>query len=151
MSREPDRHRQRISRRWSGLDQRHSSCLWFQIFGVEAHSFLPYDQYDRGNLPSQGQPCHLRSHAFSHQGRVKFLERTRFDGSDGGGTLKQILQIVIAVAVESTNRDSLPGFLQPSLHLTIIGTAVHFDGKPAVLPEWSLGAEAVRCLDQCDQ
>ena len=33
---------------WSGLDQGPSSSLWFQIVGVEAHSFLPYDQYDRG-------------------------------------------------------------------------------------------------------
>jgi hypothetical protein len=37
------------TQRWSGLAQRHSSCLWFQIFGVEAHSSLPYDQYDRGS------------------------------------------------------------------------------------------------------
>jgi len=88
VSREPDGHRQRRSPGWSGLDQRHSSCLWFQIFGVEAHSFLPYDQYDRGNLSRQSQACHLRSHAFGHQGRVELLERTRFDGSDGGGALK---------------------------------------------------------------
>jgi len=106
-SREPDGHRQRRSPGWSGLDQRHSNCLWFQMLGVEAHSFLPYDQYDRGNLPRQGQACHLRSHPFGHQCRVEFLEPTRFDGSDGGGTLKQVLQIVIAVAVESANRDLL--------------------------------------------
>ena len=109
VSREPDGHRQRRSPGWSGLDQRHSSCLWFQILGVEAHSFLPYDQYDRGNLSRQGQACHLRSHAFGHQGRVELLERTRFDGSDGGGALKQVLQIVIAVAVESANRNLLLG------------------------------------------
>src|SRR5260221_8713313 len=105
MSREADGHRQRRSPGWSGLDQRHSSCLWFQILGVEAYSFLPYDQHNGGNLPGQGQACHLRSHAFGNQSRVEFLERTRFDGSDGGGTLKQILQIVIAVSVESANRD----------------------------------------------
>ena len=51
------------------LDQRHSSCLWFQILGVEAHSFLPSDQNDGGNLPRQGQTCHLRSHPFGKQGR----------------------------------------------------------------------------------
>ena len=49
---------------WSGLDQRHSSCLWFQMLGVEAHPFLPYDQYDGGNLSGQSQTCHLRPHAF---------------------------------------------------------------------------------------
>jgi hypothetical protein len=48
VSREPDGHRQRKSPGWSGLDPRHSSCLWFQMLGVEAHSSLPYDQYDGG-------------------------------------------------------------------------------------------------------
>jgi hypothetical protein len=41
VSREPDGHRQRRSPGWSGLGQRHSSCLWFQMLGVEAHSSLP--------------------------------------------------------------------------------------------------------------
>ena len=48
------RHRQRRSPGWSGLDQRHSSCLWFQILGVEAYSLLPDNQYDGGNLSCQG-------------------------------------------------------------------------------------------------
>src|SRR5215469_12628237 len=34
----------------SGLDPRHSSCLWFQMPGVEAHSFLPDDQRDGGDF-----------------------------------------------------------------------------------------------------
>ncbi len=33
------------------------------MLGVEAHSSLPHDQYDGGNLPGQGQPRHFRSHA----------------------------------------------------------------------------------------
>src|SRR6202035_2599740 len=60
VSREPGAHRERISPGWGRLDQRHSSCLWFQISGVEAHSFLPYDQHNGGDLPRQGQTCHLR-------------------------------------------------------------------------------------------
>jgi hypothetical protein len=51
VSREPDGHRQRRSPGWSGLGQRHSSCLWFQMLGVEAHSSLPHDPHDGGNLP----------------------------------------------------------------------------------------------------
>ena len=46
-----------------GLGQRHSSCLWFQMLAVEAHSSLPHDQYDGGNLPGQGQTRHLRPDA----------------------------------------------------------------------------------------
>ena len=38
---------------WSGLGRRHSSCLWFQIVGVEAHSLLPDVQGDRRNLARQ--------------------------------------------------------------------------------------------------
>jgi len=54
VSREPDGHRQRNPQRWRGLDHRHSSCLWFQMLGVEARSSLPHDQHDGGNLPGQG-------------------------------------------------------------------------------------------------
>src|SRR6202035_5234030 len=66
MSREPHGHRQRRSPGWSGLDQRHSNCLWFQMLGVEAHSFLPYDQYDRGNLSGQSQGRHLWPHTLGN-------------------------------------------------------------------------------------
>src|SRR5215469_17752536 len=40
VSREPTDRRQRRSPAWSGFDRRHSSCLWFQMIGVEAHPFL---------------------------------------------------------------------------------------------------------------
>jgi len=66
VSREPDGHRQRKSPRWSGLDQRRSSCLWFQMLRVEAHPSLPDDQHDRGNLSGQGQSGHFWPHAFGN-------------------------------------------------------------------------------------
>jgi hypothetical protein len=67
VSREPDGHRQRNTQRWSGLDHRHSSCLWFQMLGVEARSSLPHDQHDGGNLPGQGQTRHLWPDALGQQ------------------------------------------------------------------------------------
>src|SRR5215472_3693410 len=103
VSREPDSHRHRKSPGWSGFDQRHSSCLWFQILSVEAHSSLPYDQYDRGNLSGQGQSSHFWPHAFGHQSRKELLEGARLARSYGCRTLKQILKIVIVVVVESAN------------------------------------------------
>src|SRR5215472_5640744 len=48
VSRELDGYRWRRFRAWSGVDPRHSSCLWFQMTGVEAHSSLPHDQNDGG-------------------------------------------------------------------------------------------------------
>ena len=62
-----------------------------------------------------------------------------------------ILQIVIAVSIQPANRDLLLGFLQLSLHRTVVGAAMHFDGKTTVLPERSLGAKTMRCLDQRNQ
>ena len=88
VSREPNGHRQRNSQRWSGLDQRHSSCLWFQMLGVERHSSLPHDQHDGGNLPGQGQTRHLRPHPLAQQGRVELLQRTGFGRGDDRCTLE---------------------------------------------------------------
>jgi hypothetical protein len=39
-------------REWSGFPK-HSSCLWFQMLGVERHSFLPDDQRNRRNFARQ--------------------------------------------------------------------------------------------------
>jgi len=116
-------HRQRKSPEWSGSDPRHSSCLWFQILGVEAHSSLPYDQYDGGNLPGQGQSCHLRPHAFGQQCRIELCERTRLDRSHDRRTLEEVLQIVIAVLVQPASL--LPLLLASELALLhlVIGTA----------------------------
>src|SRR5882762_7033818 len=99
----PHGHRQRNPQRWSGLDQRHSSCLWFQMLGVEARSSLPHDQHDGGNLPGQGQTRHLRPDALGQQSGVELFKRTGFARGHDRRTLKQILQIVIAVAVQSAN------------------------------------------------
>jgi DNA-binding XRE family transcriptional regulator len=46
--------------RWI-LDRR-SSCLLFQMFGVETHSFLPNQQSDRRDLARQGKTRHRRFH-----------------------------------------------------------------------------------------
>jgi len=87
-SREPDGHRQRRFPRWSGFHQRHSSCLRFQILGVEARSFLPDMQGDRSNLPGQGQARHLRSHALGQQSPVELLERARLVRCQDGRTFE---------------------------------------------------------------
>src|ERR1700676_4349119 len=87
VSREPDGHRQKKSRD-GRTGPKHSSCLWFQKLGVEAHSSLPYDQYDRGNFPSQGQARHLRPHPLGQQGRVELLQRTGLGRGDDRRTLE---------------------------------------------------------------
>src|SRR5882762_10296850 len=92
---------------WSGLGPRHSSCLWFQMLGVEAHSSLPHDQNDRGNLPGQSQTRHFRPHALSQQLRIKLREGTGLGRGDDRRSLENIFQIVVVIAVQPTNLDLL--------------------------------------------
>ncbi len=150
-SREPHGHRQRNSQRWSGLDPRHSSCLWFQMLGVEARSCLPHDEHDGGNFPGQGRTCHLRPDALGQQSCVELLKRPRFARGHDRCTLKQILQIVVLVSVQSANGDLFLRSLQLPGDPTVIGTALCLDAKSAVCPQLPLGAETVRGLRNAQQ
>jgi hypothetical protein len=70
------------------IRSRHSSCLCFQMFGVEAHSFLPNNQRNGCNLPRQGQTRHLRTDPLGHQRSVKLLKRTGLGRGHGCSTLE---------------------------------------------------------------
>jgi len=91
VSREPHGYRQRRSGR-RGSAQRHSSCLWFQMLGVEAYSSLPHDQNDGGNLPRQGQPRHFRPHALSQQFRIELCEGTGLVAATMAAPLKRFFR-----------------------------------------------------------
>ncbi len=75
------------------------------MLGVEARSSLPHDQHNGGNLPGQGQTRHLRPDALGQQRCVELLKRSGFARGHDRRALKQILQIVIAVSVQSANGD----------------------------------------------
>ncbi len=132
--------------RMGGFGQRHSSCLWFQMLGVEARSSLPHNQCDGGNLSGQGQTRHLRPDALGQQCCVELLKWSGFVRCQDRRTLKQIFQIVIAVLVQSANRDLFLGSFQLSLDTPVIGAAACLDAKSAVRPQLPLGAESVRGL-----
>src|SRR5215469_16709840 len=136
---------------WSGLDPRHSSCLWFQMIGVEARSLLPHDQNNGGNLPSQGQSCHLRPHAFGQQCRIELRERTRLDGSHHRRTLEQVLQIVIAVFVQPASILPLLSPLELAVLHLVIGTAASHDCETTIGPQLSLGTKPVWGLQNAQQ
>ena len=76
-------------------------CLWLQLLGVEAFSFLPNAQGNGGDLARQRQARHRRLHAFGQQAFIELTERSVEDAGRRRRTLKQVLQIVIVVAVES--------------------------------------------------
>src|SRR6266702_2019589 len=81
--------------------QRRSSCLLFQMFGVEIYSFLPDDQRDRGNLPGQGETSHRRLRPLGQQSLVESVERSSGDAGHGGCTLEDFLEIVVMILIQS--------------------------------------------------
>ena len=103
---------------------RHSSCLWFQMLGVEAHSFLPDEQGDGGHLARQSQTRHFRPDSLGQQRIVKLFERASLGSGHGGSTLEKILQFVIVIAIQPTNRSRSLRALQLSLDEALLGAAV---------------------------
>ena len=57
----------------------------------------------------------------------ELLKRTGLAGGHHRRPLEQILQIVIAVAVEAPNQDVLPRSLEVSVNTPVISAAVHLD------------------------
>src|ERR1700694_1873796 len=104
------------------------------MLGVEARSSLPHDQHDGGNLPGQGQTRHLRPDALGQQSGVELLKRTGVARCQNRRALKQILQIVIAVTVQSANGARFLHSLQLSVDTTVIGAALCLDAKSAERP-----------------
>src|ERR1700677_308782 len=105
------------------------------MLDVEACSFLPNGQSDGRHLARQGQTRHLRPHSLGQQAFVKLLERSGLGSGHRGSTLEQVLQIVIVIAIQPTNRSRLFRALQLSLDVTMLGTAVGLDAKPAERPD----------------
>ena len=99
------------------------------MLGVEARSSLPHDQHNGDNLPGQGQPRHLRPQALGQQSGVELLERTGLARSHDRCALKQILQIVIAVAVQSASGALFFRSLEPPIDVTVIGAALCCSGS----------------------
>src|SRR5438046_4746449 len=100
--------------------QRRSSCLLFQMFGVEIYSFLPDDQRDRGNLPGQGETSHRRLRPLGQQSLVESVERSSGDAGHGGGTLEDFLEIVVMILIQSTKLLRFPGTLQLPVHVAVL-------------------------------
>ncbi len=111
-------HRQRKSPGWSGLRQRHSSCLWFQMLGVEAHSLLPHNQHDGGN-PRCGQVG------------KEVVQCQRLAGGGGGIRTPEALSSLTVFKTAGFNRSPTPPFLIVAYSMTLTtfsaGYRVHSD------------------------
>ena len=130
---------------------RRSSCLLFQLFSVEARSFLPNDQSDCGNLTRQCQTRHLRLDPFGNQSCVKLLEGLLDSSGPKSRALKEIFQIVVMVFVEPANGYRFLGTLELSVHHAVFRTGTGLQSQAAVAPQLSFGTETVRCLDEREQ
>jgi hypothetical protein len=102
--------------------------------GVEAHSSLPHDQNDRGNLPGQGQPRHFRPHAFSQQFRIELREGTGLARGDDRRSLEKIFQIMIVISVQPANLDLLLFPFELSFYNMVISAAARLDTDTAIGP-----------------
>src|SRR5882672_6898907 len=121
------------------------------MLGVEARSSLPHDQHDCGNLSGQGQTRHLWPDALGQQSGVELLKWTGFARGHDRRALKQILQIVIAVSVQSANGALFLHSLQLPIDTTVIGAALCLDAKTAVRPQLPLGSETMWGLQNAKQ
>src|SRR5207237_8181936 len=126
-------------------------CLWLQLLGVEAFSFLPNAQGNGSDLARQRQARHRRLHAFGQQTFIELTEGAVDNAGRRRRTLTQVFQIVIVVAVESADEHRFLGAHQLSVLEAVIGAAARLQGQPAVGPELTFAAEAVRRLYPPDQ
>ena len=115
--------------------------------GAQAHSSLPHDQNNGGNLSCQGQPCH----AFAHESRIELCQRARLDRSHHRRPLEQVLQIVIAVLVQPTNLYMLLLPSQLAFRNLMVGAGTGHHTKTAIGPKLPLGTEPVRSLQNAQQ
>jgi hypothetical protein len=134
-----------------GFSNRRSSCLLFQMFSVETHSFLPDEQRDRGDLPRQSEARHRWFHPLGNEGRVEVLERPGDSGGPNGCPLEEIFEIVVMVFVEPADGYEFLGAFDLAFHEAVLPTGAGLQGQAAVRPELPLGAEPVWCLYKREQ
>src|SRR6478609_7839424 len=87
---------------WQLFTQR-SSCLRFQIAGVEADSFLPQDQDDGGDFARHGKANHLRAHALIQQSLGKLAYRPGAGATASGHALEHVLKQMMMIAIEASH------------------------------------------------
>src|SRR5580700_10114910 len=101
-SQEPDGHRQECSQRERTLCQKRSSCLLFQMVGVETYLLLPDDQRDRGNLSCQGETRHRGLPSLSQQSLIEVTEWASSAAGSRGRTLEDRFQVMVVILIQTT-------------------------------------------------
>src|SRR5271157_4716367 len=128
-----------------------SSCLRFQLFGVETFLLFPKCQRNGRDLPRQRQTSHLRLHPVRQQSRVKITKWTRTTTSPGGRTLEDLFHLMVVISIQTTDLLGFLGALQLPAHKAVLRTVVRLNAQATIGPELPLAAEPVRSLHQRDQ
>src|SRR6202030_2126885 len=106
---------------------RYSSCLRFQLFGVETFLLLPKCPSNSRDLARQRQTSHLRLHPLGQQSRVKIVEWPRATAGPGGRTLEDLFHGMVVISVQTTDLLGLFGALQLSVNISVLRTIVRLD------------------------
>src|ERR1700740_2706922 len=121
------------------------------MFSVEAFSFLPKCQGDGRDLPCEREACHIRLHSLGQQFFVKVLQWSRATAGAHGGTLEDLLHLVVVILVQTTDLLWLFGTLQLSIHITMLRAVVRLHCQATVGPQLPFAAKPVGCLHQGQQ
>src|SRR5213593_4163412 len=94
-----------------------------QFLGIERLSFLPDSQHDGGNLASQRQACHLRTHTpllkILQVGAVGFALTAA-----GRRTDEHFFQTTITIAIQSASGHRFPATYDAAFFHLVLGTHV---------------------------
>src|ERR1700686_1975462 len=101
-----------------------SSCLRFQLFGVETFLLFPKCQGNGRDLARQCQTSHLRLHPLVQQTRVETVERSHATAGPGGRTLEDLFHLMVVISIQPTELLRFLGALQLSTHKTELRTVV---------------------------
>src|SRR5438552_2650389 len=128
-----------------------SSCLRFQLFGVETFLLFPKCQSNGRDLARQCQTSHLRLHALGQQSRVKIMEWSCTAAGPGGRTLEDFFHLMVVVLIQTTQLLRFFGTLHLSANISVLRTVVRLNAQAAISPQLPLAAKPVRSLHQRNQ
>src|SRR6202162_5110317 len=112
-----------------------SSCLRFQLFGVETFLLLPKCQSNGRDLARQRQTRHLRLHPFVEQTHIELAKRSPATAGPGGRALANLFHLMFVVPIETTELLGFLGTLQLSTDKAELRAVVGFNPQATIGPE----------------
>ena len=112
-----------------------SSCLRFQLFGVETFLLFPKRQSNGRDLARQRQTRHIRLHSFVQQTHIKVVQRPHSTAGSGSCSFEDLFHFVVVILIETANLLRFLGALQLSADKAVLPTIVRFNAQSAIGPQ----------------